>query len=79
MRPNDDDREITPNVLDIEDARQKIKSLANRRVLSTDERAGQAVFNAAASLWPYAVRDITGGRLDPFYAENSDACQKGLL
>jgi hypothetical protein len=63
-----DEHEITPVAIDEVDAARKIEALARRRMRDGHERIGQATFNAAWHLWPDAVRDLVGGRLDPFTA-----------
>lgn len=65
---SEDDREVTPVVMDADDAARKIETLAKRRMRGGHERMGQATFNAAESLWPHVVRDLVGGSLDPFHA-----------
>lgn len=65
-----DGQRITPEVLDVEDARAKLRSAADARYAKTneDERYGQALFNAAEEIWPAEARSLAGGRLDPFQA-----------
>lgn len=51
---------------------EMMQAMRERYENNSDERLGQAAFNALYRAWPEVAEEVRSSTADPFYAEKSD-------